>query len=233
MIALDATLAEIVLRWPEAATTFERLGLDYCCGGHRTLDEACDRQGLDARTVALLLNSLRDAPARPGLEAHDVRRASIPELCDHIVSRHHDPLRKALVRIGELLDTVVRVHGRQHPELIDLQRLFAATRADLEHHLGVEEEVLFPACRELDADPHAAVLEPDVLALLEDDHAATGDALAVMRELTDGFRGDTALCGTHGALLHALRGFELDLHRHVHEENNVLFPRVRARLVPA
>jgi regulator of cell morphogenesis and NO signaling len=233
MTSLEATLGEIVTRRPDAATTFERLGLDYCCGGHRTLEDACNRQGLDARTVAVLLDALRDQPDRAALEAHDVRRASIPELCDHIVERHHAPLRRELARISDLLGTVVRVHGRQHPDLIDLQRLFAATRADLEQHLRVEEDVLVPACRDLDADPRGPALEPDALALLEDDHAATGDALVAMRELTGGFGGEDALCGTHGALLHALRDFELDLHRHVHEENNVLFPRVRVRLAAA
>ena len=225
------TLGDLVLKQPDAAVLFERLGLDYCCGGSRTLDEACRQQGLDAKTVGVLLQTLADEPRSAGLEAHDVAHTTISELCDHIVTRHHDPLRRDLPRITDLLATVVRVHGKDHPELHDLQRLFAGTREELEAHLHTEEETLFPACRALDEhrDPDAAV-DRDVLALLEDDHAHTGDALCALRELAGGYRTEAALCGTHRTLLKALRAFELDMHQHIHEENNVLFGRVRDRI---
>jgi regulator of cell morphogenesis and NO signaling len=222
------SLGELVLQQPAAAALFERLGLDYCCGGDRTLEQACRQHGLDARTVGVLLDGLADEPHSAELEAHDVARATITELCEHIVTRHHDPLRRELPRISDLLATVVRVHGTTHRELHDLQRLFATVRDDLEDHLRVEEQTLFPACRALDDDP-AAAFDRDLLGLLEDDHAATGDALCALRELAGGFRTDAALCSTHRSLLRALRAFEIDMHQHVHEENNVLFPRARAR----
>ena len=222
------TLGELVLEQPGAAALFERLGLDYCCGGGRTLELACGQHGLDARTVRLLLQALADEPRGPDLEAHDVARATIPELCEHIVARHHDPLRRDLPRVSDLLATVVRVHGKAHRELHDLQRLFSAIRDELEEHLRVEEEALFPACLALDDDP--AAFDRDLLVLLEDDHASTGDALCALRELAGGYRTDAALCSTHRTLLRSLRAFEVDMHQHVHEENNVLFPRVRARI---
>ena len=223
-----STLGELVLAQPSAAALFERLGLDYCCGGGRTLEQACAQHGLDARTVSVLLHALADEPRSADLEAHDVARATIPELCEHIVTRHHDPLRRELPRISDLLATVVRVHGKAHPELRDLQRLFIAIRDDLEQHLRVEEQTLFPACLALDED-QAAAFDPGVLMLLEDDHAGTGNALCALREVAGGYRTDAALCSTHRALLRALRAFEIDMHQHVHEENNVLFPRARAR----
>lgn len=224
-----STLGELVLEHPEAAAVFERLGLDYCCGGGRTLEQACSQHGLDVGTVDVLLRAVADEPRSADLEAHDVARATIPELCEHIVTRHHDALRRELPRISELLATVVRVHGKDHRELLDLQRLFAAFRNDLEAHLGVEERTLFPACRALD-DHGAASFDRGLLALLEDDHAATGDALCALRELAGGYRDDAALCSTHRTLLRALRALELDMHQHLHEENNVLFPRARARI---
>ena len=220
-----STLGDIVLEQPRAAALFERLGLDYCCGGRLTLEEACGQRGLHAMTVATLLQALDDEP--DDAEVHDVARASIPELCDHIVAGHHDPLRRELPRINDVLDTVVRVHGSTHPELHDLQRLFTTLRTDLEAHMRTEEETLFPACRTLDGD---GAPDPGVLALREHDHAATGDALCALRELAGGYETEAALCGTHRSLLRALRAFELDMHQHVHEENNVLFPRVRARI---
>jgi regulator of cell morphogenesis and NO signaling len=223
MSVSDHTLGELVLAQPSAAALFERLGLDYCCGGDRTLEQACGQHGLDARTVGVLLQALADEPSGADLEAHDVARATIPELCEHIVVRHHDRLRRDLPRISDLLATVVRVHGKTHPELHDLDRLFTAIRADLEEHMRVEEQKLFPALQD-------AALDRDLLALLEDDHRATGAALCALRELAGGYRTDAALCSTHRALLRALRAFEIDMHQHVHEENNVLFPRARARL---
>lgn len=225
-----ATLGDLVLDQPAAAALFERLGLDYCCGGRRTLEQACGQRGLDATTVRVLLAALRDEPATPSLDHHDVARCSISELCDHIVARHHEPLRTDLAHISELLATVVRVHGKGHPELLDLQRLFATTRSELEIHLRLEEHTLFPACRTLDQHGDASAFDEGLLVLLEDDHATTGDALYALRELSGGYDTDQALCGTHRALLQSLRALELDLHQHVHEENNVLFPRVRERV---
>jgi len=222
-------LGEIVRDHPAAAELFERLGLDYCCGGQRTLSDACSRHRLDPATVATLLNTLpRAGASEHPHEPHDVARASITDLCEHIVTRHHGPSHPAMDRITHLLATVVRVHGKDHPEFVDLQRLFSTTRSELEAHMRVEEATLFPACRALDAGD--AAFDEGLLALLEDDHRTAGDALCAMRELTGGFDSRAALCSTHKRTLSELHAFELELHQHVHEENNILFPRVRAQL---
>jgi regulator of cell morphogenesis and NO signaling len=229
----DSSLAELVVAQPQAAAVLERLRLDYCCGGAMSLAEACARRGLDAGTVAALLETLGDGSAElDGLAAHDVARASIAELCDHIVVAHHGPLRPRLDRIDHLLATVVRVHGTSQRSLVDVERLFAGLRGDLESHMNVEEGRLFPACRTLEASG-AAAFDDSLLALLEDDHAATGDAICAIRELTGDFDTAQARCSTHRQLLTELRALELDLHQHIHEENNILFPRVRALLVMA
>jgi regulator of cell morphogenesis and NO signaling len=227
----STSLGALLAERPARARLFERLRFDYCCHGAQTLTEACARRGLHPDTVCALLEALDDAPddRLEPLEVFDWRRASIAKLCEHIVSVHHDGLRRELPHIAELLAKVERVHGRGHPELHDLQRLFAATRAELEHHLELEERALFPICRSLEAhDDSGAELDEGALVLLEDDHSNTGDALAAIRELADDYNPAGALCGTHRALLNALHALELDLHQHIHEENNVLFPRVRA-----
>jgi regulator of cell morphogenesis and NO signaling len=144
------------------------------------------------------------------------------------VSAHHARLRRELPRIEEQLATVVRVHGDGHPQLRDLERLFVALAGELREHLRTEEASLFPAARALAAGERG---DAGVLRLLDEhraEHAAAGDALAALRELTNSYDSDTALCGTHRRLLEALEAFELDLHQHVHEENNLLFPRVLA-----
>jgi regulator of cell morphogenesis and NO signaling len=223
--AATSTLGDLVLDQPAAAALFERLGLDYCCGGGRTLEDACAERSLDAGTVAVLLDALAGETGGPGPAAHDVAGLGIAELCDHIVTGHHDPLRGDLPPITDLLSTVARVHGADHPEVIELQRVFARLREDLETHMALEEESLFPACRALDG-ADAPPFDRLLLVLLKDDHDATGAALTAMRELTGGHDTEAALCATHRRLLASLVAFERDMHQHVHEENNVLFPRV-------
>lgn len=227
-----ASLAELAAERPARAKLFEALRLDYCCGGSQSLEEACAERGLDAATVGVLLDSLEaEAAALDPVEERDWRQASVGELCDHIVSVHHEGLREELPRIAELLATVVRVHGAERPELEITERTFAALRAELEPHLTEEEESLFPACRALDGEAaEASALASFDVAEVERhqaEHAEVGHRLGALRELAGGYDDAQALCSTHRALLEALRAFEADLHRHVHEENNVLFPRVR------
>jgi len=227
----ESTLGALVAERPARAQLFERLRLDYCCGGSQTLTEACARRELDPATVVELISVLEQGGLVDLVPAgeRDWRGASTAELCGHIVSVHHERLRRELPRIAELLAKVVRAHGAERPELHELQSLFARLRADLEQHIELEENVLFPACERFEAGADdGATLDPDILSLLEHDHSATGEALAAMRELADDYDPQRALCGTHRALLGTLADFERDLHQHVHEENNVLFPRIAA-----
>jgi regulator of cell morphogenesis and NO signaling len=227
MTAVDpaTSLADLVVAVPGRAPLLERLRLDYCCGGGRSLAEACAQHGLDPDTVAALIAALDDVPSAV-TAPHDVGGASIPDLCEHIVVAHHDRLRRDLPRISELLATVVRVHGVQRPDLLDLQRLFEGMRSDLEAHLAIEEQTLFPACRA--AAETGAGVDAGLLAEHEADHAEVGEALVALRELSGGYESKLALCGTHRALLESLHELELETHQHVHEENNILFGRVRA-----
>jgi regulator of cell morphogenesis and NO signaling len=227
VIDSNARIGLLVAEQPSRAEVFERLRLDYCCSGDQTLAQACERRGLNAQTVCRMLEAVEDRKVdRWRLEGNDWRRASIAELCEHIVTAHHDALRAELPRIDGLLGTVVRVHGARHPELHDLQRLFGTMRHELEAHIETEERALFPACRAAEAG--SATVDEDLLASHEHEHSDTGDALAALRELTNDYDTSATLCGTHRRLLDALHRLELDLHQHIHEENNVLFPRARA-----
>ena len=226
-IAPDSTLGDLVLEVPRRARLFEGLRLDFCCGGQRTLAEACGERQLDVGTIVTVLEAFDlDVPVGTP-DDHDVGSASISELCDHIVEAHHDPLRRELPRAAELAATVARVHGDDDSRLRELQRVFDGMRSELEGHMAVEEATLFPACRAVDERPGSDVSEA-LLAAHEGEHAEVGEALVRLRELSDDYRTEQARCGTHRALLESLESVELDLHQHVHEENNVLFPRVRA-----
>jgi regulator of cell morphogenesis and NO signaling len=235
-IALSTTvdhaesLGDIIQRLPAAGSVLERLGIDYCCGGGRTLAAAAAEKGLDPATVAVMLEAIEDAAGDGAGGDHPVPSGSLGELSRHIVDAHHEPLRADLPRIGELVATVVRVHGPVDPSLHEVERVFTAMREELVEHMAVEERDLFPLAEALDAPGEGpGTLDPALIALLEDDHDGVGAALRTLRELCGDYRQDAAYCGTHRALLGSLDAIERDLHRHVHEENNVLFPRMRAR----
>jgi regulator of cell morphogenesis and NO signaling len=225
-------LGERFAERPSRTQLFERLRLDYCCGGHQTMAAACAKRGLELEEVLAALQALEErGPESVGVESRDWREVGAAELCGHIVTVHHDGLREAFPRIERLLATVARVHGNSEPRLRNAQRCFGEIRRELEPHLASEENVLFPAC--IASDQTGSPVEELVLGEHESEHAALGHALAALRILCGDYDRQAALCNTHRALLDALEAFEQDLHRHVHEENNILLPRARqARPTP-
>lgn len=218
-VDLDRSVAELVLERPSAARVLERFGLDYCCGGRRSLRDACADRGLDADTVAVFLER---EPDPVSLEARDWLSAPLPELCAHIVEDHHGRLRWELPRLSELADRAAAAHGEVQPQLHELRDEFEQLRAELEEHIGEEERELFPAL------VAGGSLEPAQLEQLVHEHDGAGTRLRRLRELADDYATEAALCNTHRALLQGLHGLELDMHQHVHEENNILFPRALA-----
>jgi regulator of cell morphogenesis and NO signaling len=218
MIDPSRTVAELVLEQPSRARVFEELGVDYCCGGKRRLDEACEARGVTVDTALAALEAARDEHSTE----RDWARAPLVELCDHIVSAHHDRLREELPRLDGLLEKVVRAHGDERPELAEMRETFVALRVELEEHMATEEEELFPLVARGGPYDEARVAE------LEHEHEFAGSALARLRELSGGYDLERALCNTHRATVDGLRELELDLHQHIHEENNILFPRALA-----
>lgn len=166
--------------------------------------------------------------AHEGPPAHELTHASFRRICDHILVRHHGRLRVELVRISKLLETVVRVHRAALPDLGELYDVFAALRSDLEAHLRLEENVLFPACVGLDGVTDIPVPSGHLLERLREDHRSADRAMKRIRGLCGDYDESCALCDTHRELFGSLHRFELDLQQHVHEENSVLFPRVLA-----
>ena len=223
----ERTVAQLVTERPSRARVFERLGVDYCCGGKRSLAVACAEKGLDAATVAAMLDATEEGGGDS--DEADWGKASLEALCDHIVGTHHAYLRQELPRVTALVDKVVRAHGDHHSELAETQDLVTAVAAELDAHMLVEEQVIFPACRKLEAEGSSgfpSLGEP--IEALEQDHLVTGVALERIRELTRGYAAPADACNTYRAMLEGLESLERDLHRHIHEENNVLFPRAIA-----
>jgi regulator of cell morphogenesis and NO signaling len=227
MVELDPDLAlgELVTDHPPLASRLELLGLDYCCGGQRSLRDAVAATDLDLGDVMAALAAVdTDAPREGWAELGPA------ELVDHIEATHHAYLHEALPRLQALAAKVEAVHAGRHPELGQVARLVVAIRADLEPHLQKEEQVLFPMIRQLAAATAAptfhcgTVANPITVMLQEHDRA--GELLAQLRAATSGFEVPADGCASYRALYDGLAELEADTHLHVHKENNVLFPAV-------
>lgn len=214
------TLGDLVAETPARAEVFDRLGLDYCCHGQRPLAQACVEAGLDPSEVAAAVDAV-EAPAA-GAD-HPVEPRA---LADHIEGTHHAYLHTELPELSDLAAKVEAVHGERHPELIETRRLVEEIRADLEPHLAKEERVLFPAIRALVGGersfPFGTVRNPISMMIAEHDQA--GDLLVQLRTVTGGYEVPDDGCASYRSLYSRLAHLEADTHRHIHLENNVLFP---------
>lgn len=218
------TLGDLVSARPDWAPVLESLGLDYCCGGHRTLDDAARDLGLDGATVLRTLRSLPLVGLAP--VASNPAALATPALIDHIVATHHAFVRRELPRLKGLASKVVAAHGRSHPELFEVEERVRTLAVELMKHLDEEEGRLFPQMLAVAGLPDAlqAALSP-----FFDDHSEAGASMARVREITAGFTAPQDACASYRGLLEGLATFEADLHQHVHLENNVLFPRFGGR----
>jgi len=226
----ERTVAELVIERPGRVRVFEQLHIDFCCGGQRSLASACAERGLDPATVATMLAATEAASggAAGGAEA-DWAEASLAALSEHIVGRHHAYLREELPRLGALVAKVARVHGDRHPALHETQDLFEAVATELLSHLAAEEETVFPACKQVETTGETGLANFEgVVAAMERDHLVTGAALERIRLLNDDFTPPPDACNSYRAMLAGLDELEHDVHRHIHKENNILFPRALA-----
>lgn len=224
---LLSTVGELVARQPARARLFEKLGMDYCCGGNIPLAAACDAQGHDTNMVLAMLEGLDLASGEPG--EPELLSLDAGQLSEHITERHHEWLRQELPRLGGLLQKCQK-HVQSWPWLEEFSEVFDRLQIELAAHLDHEEQLLFPAIRRLESigsapAGHAPMLE--LLNRLEREHEETGQALERLRELSDCYEPPQGCCNTMRAMLAAFAELEQDTHRHVHKENSVLFPAVR------
>jgi regulator of cell morphogenesis and NO signaling len=222
------TIGDIVASDFRTASVFEAFGIDFCCGGRQSIADACQRAAVDPR---ILERALRALPPATEHGDGEMTRWPLDRLIDHIVAIHHAYIRSALPVIGRYLAKLVEVHGQRHPELARIAAAFDHVGRDLQQHMLKEERVLFPYIRELASaagrgpwhSPFGTVENP--IRMMEREHRDAGDELRIIRELTDGYTPPADGCATYRICFEELAAFERDLHRHVHLENNVLFPR--------
>lgn len=229
---LNKSVGELVVDSPSRSRVFERFNIDYCCGGKMPLEDACARAGAETGEV---LAALVEADQNGNTEDadNDWSNAPLSELINHIVSTHHAYLRRELPRLSAMAEKVVRAHGERFPWVLECQQILAGLRAELESHMGKEEQILFPMIRGLEAAKAAPSFHcgnlKNPITVMEREHDDAGSALAKLRAMTSGFTPPEDACNTFRAWLHGLCELEADLHEHIHEENNILFPRAQGR----
>lgn len=223
--ATERLVSDLVAEDPRRAAVFERVGIDYCCGGKVPLADACRDHGLE---LAMVEDLLREA-TREDADVRNWNDATVQELIANIIEVHHGYLATALPRLTLLAHKVARAHGAREPALREAESVVVQMVDELRAHTAEEEAEIFPSC--IDAvegrldDTESAELSGELGGLVAD-HDETGRHLSRLRELTDGFTAPERACTTWRAYLDALERLEQDTHRHVHKENHVLFPKV-------
>jgi regulator of cell morphogenesis and NO signaling len=224
-IDLSSSVGVIVTQHPELSRVFEDLQIDYCCHGGISLNDACQQRQLDPQKVVEKLETHGVAAK----ENRDWSTASLTDLCDHIEATHHAFLRQELPRLEKMIEKVADAHADRHPELRSVGVAFQALQAELMPHMMKEEQILFPAIRQLEAAtqpvslPFGTVQNP--IRMMEHEHDIAGTVLSQLHDLTGGYQIPKDACNTYRAMIDGLENLALDLHEHIHKENNILFPR--------
>ena len=226
------TLRSIALDHPAAIPVFERFQLDYCCGGNRSLGDTCAARGISPEVV---LKALADAVNyAPVVEDHT--QATAAQLIRYIVDTHHAFIRSELPRLQAMAERVASKHGPLHPEAGLIQRNLAQLTDELFAHLNKEERILFPYIEALERSRNENAAPPSScfgsvaspIRQMVHEHEGAAELLEQLRAATQGFTPWPGACPTTGGLYYGLNAFEADLYRHVHLENNLLFPRAIA-----
>ncbi len=229
----NKTLAQIVTDNHRAAAILEKYHLDFCCRGKRTLEQACAEQQI---APAELVRELETIPSLTGQPAFPFDKLTLQQLADYITDTHHAYVKREAPQLLAYLQKVASKHGERHPELLRIFETFAAVKEELELHMQKEEMILFPRIKEIEktAGEEPGKLHIQIgylqspITVMEQEHDHAGRLLEEIRELSGNYTPPADACTTYKLSFAALQAFELDLHQHVHLENNILFPKAIA-----
>lgn len=231
MLDSNKTVRELALEMPQATRVFEKLKIDYCCGGDKPFAEACAIAGVEVDSVERMLTETTVSETTN--TSSEFQKAPLTELINYIVQKHHIFTKDEMDRLEALTEKVIAAHGENHPELLKIGELFERICADLKPHMFKEERILFPSIIELENAslqggampfvPFGTVNNPVRMMMME--HDAVGDLLREMRAVSSDFAVPADGCISYQTLYKAFEEFEKDLHQHIHLENNILFPR--------
>jgi len=217
-------IGEIVTQDFRAAEISKNAGIHFCCGGSQTLEQACKEKNLDSSVLETELAKLENTTVNA---LHNFNEWNLDFLCDYIVNTHHKTVLKLLPQLTVYTQKIAQVHGANHQELIAIANLFDKINEELLQHLRNEEEVLFPAIKELlksnSEEAKATVISE--ITRMKGEHEFAGGAMDKINVLSDNYSVPADGCSTYQVTYKLLEQFEDDLHIHVHLENNILYPK--------
>ncbi len=228
------TLGGIVLKFPQAADVFKKHGLDFCCGGDRSLAAAANEHQIDQSSLLGELNERYEDALKVGFVTKDWMSVSLEQLIHHIVNTHHAYLNQVFPTLSELTLKILRVHGQHHGDMLSLvHQKFNELRSGLEAHMIKEEEVVFPQIIAYEIAPSESKRESlqQLLLDLDREHEESGDILKTIREITDNYDLPEDACNTFAYVYRSLEDMEGNIFDHIHLENNVLFLRLSEQTV--
>ncbi len=224
----EQTLASIVTKHHQAVPVLEKYDLDFCCKGKRTLAEACTEKGLSIEEIMKELEATANAEKNSSMPFSEM---SAEQLIGYILIHHHFYLKQSMPTIADHLTKVATKHGDRFPYMVEVLQLFLHLKNEMTLHMQKEEVILFPRVKEVESFYHfkqkknldsSYIFGP--VGVMEGEHDEAGAILNKIRELTNNYSIPEGACTTFTVVLAELKEFEEDLHRHVHLENNILFP---------
>jgi regulator of cell morphogenesis and NO signaling len=221
----EFSIGEIVALDYRTASVFKEAGIDFCCGGKKSLEEACSEKGIDSRELKKKIETARSVNDQA---IHNYNEWDPGFLCDYIVNRHHKYVHNSMKELSFYTGKIAQVHGERHPELKEIAELFTGISHELTGHLRNEEEVLFPMIKSLSLQGNESPADKIVSVIkdLSAEHESAGGAVDRISVLSSGYTVPSDGCNTYHLTYKLLKEFEDDLHTHVHLENNVLFSKI-------
>lgn len=222
----QSIIGDIVAQFPKASDIFKSYKIDFCCNGQRPLKEAIQERNLDGEAILEQLNTLYTQSLEK--DEKNWSEVSYSELIDHIIQKHHRYLAEELPKLSPYVTKVLRVHGADHPHLVQVHKLFNALKTELEQHTIKEETYAFPLILQFEKTPTPENSETMKQAIRElvDEHDVAGDMIKTIREITNDFPPPEDACRTYRLVYNRLEALEENLLEHIHLENNILFPRI-------
>lgn len=217
-------IGDIVTDNFKAAEIFKKYGIDFCCGGNSPLKQACTEKNID---VAVLSQELAELAEQPADAAHNFKEWDLGFLCDYIVNTHHQTVTRLLPQVLAYTRKIADVHGSHHPELLQIATLFSQINDELLPHLKNEEELLFPAIKDViktGSAPSRETIKSEI-ARMSKEHEFAGGAMDRINKLSSGYQLPPDACNSYMVAFKLLEQFEDDLHIHVHLENNIVYPK--------
>jgi len=226
---IEKTLSEIVTENYKYADIFEKNDLDFCCNGNVNFLEACKKNNIDVSVITNELTKISETKK----ETNNYDNWKLDFLVDYIVNNHHKYVSDSIPKINEHLNKIVEKHSDNHPELLEIKESFSVVYKDLQMHMMKEEKILFPYIKQMvlvqdgsakkEAPYFGTVQNP--IRMMEDEHKNAGDLLKKIKDISKNYTVPENGCNTYKVTLEELKEFEEDLHKHVHLENNILFPK--------